>query len=60
VTGELAEPGDAASVAAACMRALNLCRQPATKDRCRASAGRFDWDEGLAPLVERIYAGGRS
>jgi len=57
VTGELAEPGDAASLAGACVRALDLCRNPGTRDHCRASAERFDWDQGLAPLVERIYAG---
>lgn len=57
VTGELAEPGDAASLAKACLRVLSLSRQPATRDRCRASAERFDWDQQLAPLAERIYSG---
>ena len=55
VTGELCAPEDPESLAAALLRALRLARDPATVDACRASAERFDWDEGLAPLCERLY-----
>jgi hypothetical protein len=38
------------------VRALRRVRDdPAVADRCRASAARFDWRGGLAPLVEGIY-----
>jgi phosphatidylinositol alpha-mannosyltransferase len=56
-TGELCEPGDADGLAAACLRAFALVRQPQTAEACRASVARFDWSEGIAPLVERLYAG---
>jgi glycosyltransferase involved in cell wall biosynthesis len=56
VTGELCAPGDAQSLADACVRALTLARLPATVDACRSSAQRFDWDAGLAPLCESLYA----
>lgn len=57
VTGELCEPGDPASLAAACQRALELARRPDAVDVCRASAERLDWDIGLAPLCEQLYRG---
>jgi glycosyltransferase involved in cell wall biosynthesis len=56
-TGELCAPGDAASLAAACLRGFELARRPETVNACRSSAEPFDWDRGLAPLVERLYAG---
>jgi phosphatidyl-myo-inositol alpha-mannosyltransferase len=57
VTGELCAPGDARGLAAACVRAFELARRPGTVDACRSTAEPFDWDRGLAPLVERLYAG---
>ena len=55
VTGELCAAHDPAALAAACLRALELARRPGTVDACRAAAGPFDWDAGLAPLCERLY-----
>jgi glycosyltransferase involved in cell wall biosynthesis len=56
VTGELCPAHDPAGLAAACLRALALARRPGTADACRAAAEPFDWDAGLAPLCERLYA----
>jgi glycosyltransferase involved in cell wall biosynthesis len=58
VTGELTVPGDSAELARALLRGLELARDPATAAACRASAEPFDWDKGLAPLTEHLYAGG--
>lgn len=58
VNGEVCEPGDASGLAAAVLRALRLAGDPATAGRCRESVRRFDWREGVAPLVERIYRSG--
>lgn len=58
-TGELCEPDDPAGLAAACLRAIELARRPGTVEACRAAAEPFDWDRGVAPLVERLYSGGR-
>lgn len=57
LTGELCAPEDPADLAAACMRALALARDPATAGRCRRSAEPYDWDGGLAPLCEGLYQG---
>ena len=57
VTGALCQPGDPAEPGRACLEALELARRPETVDACRASAEPFDWDKGLAPLCERLYAG---
>lgn len=57
VTGELCEPDDPESLAQACLRAFRLARKPATVEACRMSAEPYDWDGGLAPLCERLYAG---
>lgn len=59
VTGALCVPGDPTALAAACLRGLELSRQPGTAAACRASAEPYDWDRGLAPLCERLYARGR-
>jgi glycosyltransferase involved in cell wall biosynthesis len=59
VTGELCQPGDVQGLAEACLRALHLARRPETVEACRTSARAFDWDEGIAPLAERLYAGAR-
>lgn len=56
-TGSLCKPGDEADLARACVQSLQLARRPETVERCRESAGRYDWDGGLAPLVERVYTG---
>ena len=58
VTGELCAPGDPEDLARACLRAFDIARRPGTVEACRTSAERFDWDRGLAPLCERIYAEG--
>jgi glycosyltransferase involved in cell wall biosynthesis len=57
LTGELCEPNDPASLAQACLRGFELARRPGTVAACRASAERFDWERGIAPLAERLYAG---
>jgi glycosyltransferase involved in cell wall biosynthesis len=57
-TGELCAPGDPRSLADACLRGFELARSPLTVARCRASAEPFDWDQGLAPLCERLYREG--
>jgi glycosyltransferase involved in cell wall biosynthesis len=59
VTGELCAPEDPQSLADACLRGFELARRSDTVTACRASAEPFDWDRGLAPLCERIYAGER-
>jgi glycosyltransferase involved in cell wall biosynthesis len=57
VTGELCEPKDPPGFADACRRAFALLDDPGTVAACRAAAAHFDWDEALAPLCERLYAG---
>ena len=57
-TGALAAPNDDESLAAAITTALALARDEATAGRCRAFAERYDWETGLAPRLERLYAGG--
>jgi len=57
VTGALCRPGDPSDLARACLEALALARRPQTVGACRAAAAPFDWDRGLAPLTERLYAG---
>jgi glycosyltransferase involved in cell wall biosynthesis len=59
VTGEVCEPNDPEDLARACLRAFALARRPETAAACRRSAEPFDWDLGLAPLCERLYATGR-
>jgi phosphatidylinositol alpha-mannosyltransferase len=54
-TGAIATPDDAASLAAALRHALKLASEPETAARCREFAGQFDWDECIAPLLERLY-----
>jgi glycosyltransferase involved in cell wall biosynthesis len=55
-TGAVSEPGNPTSLARAISAALDLARQPQTVEACRSFAARFDWDEALAPLLERLYA----
>jgi phosphatidylinositol alpha-mannosyltransferase len=57
-TGALAAPEDPASLAEACLTALELATQDGIVDRCRARAVPYDWDAGIAPLFERLYERG--
>jgi glycosyltransferase involved in cell wall biosynthesis len=57
VTGELCEPEDPTALAAACLRAIELARDPRTAAACRSSAEPYGWDRGLAPLCELLYRG---
>jgi phosphatidylinositol alpha-mannosyltransferase len=54
-TGAACEPRDVASVAGACVEALALARRPETVERCRASAGPYEWRSGIAPSFEAFY-----
>ncbi len=58
VTGELCAPRDPQDLADACLRAFRLARRSETVAACRGSAEPYDWDAGLAPLCERLYADG--
>lgn len=53
--GEAVTPGDPVALADACERALTLARQPSTRDVCRGSAMRFDWDSAITPHIESLY-----
>ena len=55
-TGALCKPHDPESLAAACRRALELARDPGVADRCRSFAAAYDWETGLAPRLEKLYA----
>ncbi len=57
VTGSLCKPGDPEDLARACVQSIQLARRPETTEACRRSAERFDWDRGIAPLVECLYSG---
>jgi phosphatidylinositol alpha-mannosyltransferase len=57
ITGELCAAEDPASLARACLRALALARRPEIAATCRAAAEPFDWERGIAPRYERLYAG---
>jgi len=59
LTGELCDLADPEGLAHACLRAFALAQRADTVRACRATAAGFDWDAALAPLVERLYAGGR-
>jgi phosphatidyl-myo-inositol alpha-mannosyltransferase len=57
-TGALARPEDPASLAEACAQALQLSREHDIVERCRAAAEPYDWDAGVAPVIEALYEGG--
>jgi phosphatidyl-myo-inositol alpha-mannosyltransferase len=57
LTGEQCEPDSPESLAAACLRAFALTRDPRTPAACRDSVRPYGWDEGLAPLCEALYRG---
>ena len=54
-TGAIAQPKDPASLAIALRRGLELATKPETSRLCRDFAKEYDWDEAIAPLLERIY-----
>jgi phosphatidylinositol alpha-mannosyltransferase len=56
-TGAIAVPDDPASLADALERGFALAQDPLTAGRCREFARQFDWDESMAPLLERLYWG---
>jgi phosphatidylinositol alpha-mannosyltransferase len=57
-TGALAAPEDPASLAAACLTALDLATHDGIVERCRARAAPYDWDAGIAPRFEELYERG--
>ena len=57
-TGAVANPHDPVSLADALMKGLKLATIPETADYCRQFARQFDWDDSIAPLLERVYRGG--
>lgn len=42
-------------LAAALDRGLDLAHEELIVERCRAVASRYDWDDALAPLLEKLY-----
>ncbi|MGH2727683.1 MAG: glycosyltransferase, partial [Actinomycetota bacterium] len=46
---------DAFSLAAALGQAIELARDPRTRDACRAAAEPHDWQRGIVPRMESIY-----
>lgn len=56
--GVVCRPGDVASLADALEAAIVLARTPATAARCRSVAMAYDWDAGIAPMLEGLYQGG--
>ena len=55
-TGAICQPKDPVSLAQALRQGLALAGKPETAQRCRSFAAAFDWDQGLAPLLEQLYA----
>jgi phosphatidylinositol alpha-mannosyltransferase len=53
--GRLFEPGDAADLARAIGESVALADDPATAERCRAHARRWDWD-AVVERYEALYA----
>jgi glycosyltransferase involved in cell wall biosynthesis len=56
-TGVLVRPGDVKALVAALAEGLQLARDPATADVCRAAAAHHDWETAVAPLYEAAYRG---
>lgn len=46
---------DPASLAEACLLALDMTRQSDIAERCRAAAEHYDWRMSIVPQLERIY-----
>jgi glycosyltransferase involved in cell wall biosynthesis len=57
VTGALCAPDDPHSLAGALRQALELARNGDAVAACRDSVAQYDWRTGIAPLLERLYAG---
>lgn len=57
-TGAVSAAGDPASLAAALLRGIELARIPGTVQACRHSVAPYDWDDGIAPLLEELYGPG--
>jgi phosphatidyl-myo-inositol alpha-mannosyltransferase len=57
-TGAVTEAGNPSSLASALLEAIELARKPATIEACRRSAEPYDWDTGVAPLLDELYAPG--
>jgi phosphatidylinositol alpha-mannosyltransferase len=55
-TGAIAKPRDPKSLAEALRRGLELATGPDTAQSCRQFAEKYDWDESIAPMLERIYS----
>ncbi|MEX2393021.1 MAG: glycosyltransferase family 4 protein [Actinomycetota bacterium] len=53
--GRLAPHGDHEALAAAIDEAIDLAREPATPQTCRAHAARWSWTEHVGPAHERVY-----
>lgn len=58
VTGYVSVAGDRESLAQALIDSLTLSQKPDTAEACRASVAPYDWDTGIAPLLEGLYAPG--
>jgi glycosyltransferase involved in cell wall biosynthesis len=54
--GTVCRPGDPGSLANALVDGLSLARDPGVVARATAVAAGYDWDTGLAPSLEAIYA----
>ena len=57
-TGASSVAGDPESLARALLAAVDLARRPETAEACRRSVEPYDWDTGIAPLLEGLYRGG--
>ncbi|MGH9049518.1 MAG: glycosyltransferase family 4 protein [Acidimicrobiia bacterium] len=53
--GAVSRLRDPDSLAEALASTLDLARDPDTVPRCRARAAEFDWDCGIAPILEKLY-----
>jgi len=45
------------ALADACVETIELAREAATGDACRARAERYDWDRAIVPRLLDVYAG---
>lgn len=56
ITGEIAATGDAASLAAAILRAAPLMRSPAVREQCRLKIGGFTVDRAAAGIAKAYWS----